>query len=42
MLVGMKSALDLIGDVGDYYDFAVSVECLVRDVCDVSSSSLLA
>lgn len=37
MLVGMKNAFELVGDMSDDYDFAISEECHEWDECNVSA-----
>lgn len=36
MLVGMKNAIELLGDLSSYYDFAINEECWQWDECEVS------
>lgn len=38
MLVGMKNAVELVGDLNDYYDFAVNTECHEQDECGVRAT----
>jgi len=36
MLVGMKNAIELLGDLSSYYDFAINEECWQWNECGVS------
>ena len=38
MKVGMKNAIELLGDLSDYYDFAINEECHQWNECGVSAS----
>lgn len=35
MKIGMKNTIELLGDLSDYYDFAINEECHRWDECDV-------
>lgn len=36
MHVGLKNAIELIGDLSDYYDFGINESCHVWNECGVS------
>lgn len=37
MHVGMKNAIELLGDLSDYYDFGINESCHVWNECGVST-----